>query len=125
MAGVAAPIDRFQSFAERYVIERASHYRGGNEQQDAWQALQDAKKIYDMIGEATRLRNAAETPDQQAPVQNGGAGQPAQQIVGQQTGQAGLLLPWNYAHDSALRGPPLAELHKLVEMAADAEAKGV
>lgn len=51
-AGPPPPTSRFRSFAERYVIERAGTFTTGNELEGAWQALQDAKKIYNMIGEA-------------------------------------------------------------------------
>ena len=44
----------FQSFAERYIIERAGTFRAGKEQEDAWLALQDAKKIFGMVTEADR-----------------------------------------------------------------------
>lgn len=38
--------ERFRSFAERYVIERAPTFRTGHEQQDAWAAMLDARSIY-------------------------------------------------------------------------------
>ena len=37
---------RFRSFAERYVIERASGFKSDN---DAWTAVQDAMRVYKMI----------------------------------------------------------------------------
>ena len=37
---------RFRSFAERYVIERASGFKSDT---DAWTAVQDAMRIYRMI----------------------------------------------------------------------------
>lgn len=61
-AGVAngprEQIDRFASFAERYIIERASTFRPGNEKQDAWLALQDAQRVYDMIQRGAAMRNS-------------------------------------------------------------------
>lgn len=44
---------RFRSFAERYVIERASTFRvGGNDElEDAWNAVARAKTIYNHIRE--------------------------------------------------------------------------
>ena len=44
--GHMADLDRGRSFIERYVIERATHFRAGHEQEDAWQAALDAKSIY-------------------------------------------------------------------------------
>lgn len=41
--------ERFRSFAERYVIERALNFRPGHEQEDAWAAMLDAKGIYAQI----------------------------------------------------------------------------
>lgn len=41
--------ERFRSFAERYVIARASLFRVGHEQEDAWAAMLDAKSIYQQI----------------------------------------------------------------------------
>lgn len=49
---MAEQLDRFRSFTERYIIERATHFEIGREQEQAWLALQDAKKIYGMIAEA-------------------------------------------------------------------------
>lgn len=48
-----AEFDRFRSFTERYLIERASMFRAGHEQQDAWLCIQDAKRIYKMIEQAS------------------------------------------------------------------------
>jgi hypothetical protein len=49
---MAEPLDRFRSFCERYIIERAGKFDVGREQEQAWLALQDAKKIYGMVAEA-------------------------------------------------------------------------
>jgi hypothetical protein len=38
--------ERFRSFAERYVIERAQSFTVGHEQEEAWRALLDAKSLY-------------------------------------------------------------------------------
>jgi hypothetical protein len=43
---------RFRSFVERYLIERASTFQPGKEREDAWLCVQDAKTIYANI-EAT------------------------------------------------------------------------
>lgn len=45
-----ADFDRFRSFAERYVIERAASFTRGNEQAEAWTAILDAKTIFRQIG---------------------------------------------------------------------------
>lgn len=42
--------DRTRSFVERYVLERAAHFRLGFEKEDAWIAILDGKTIYDGIG---------------------------------------------------------------------------
>lgn len=44
---------RFRSFAERYVIARASHWKPGEEDTDAWAAIQDAKRVYHQIALAS------------------------------------------------------------------------
>src|SRR3954471_4515981 len=49
---MAEPLDRFRSFCERYIIERAGKFDVGREQEQAWLALQDAKKIYGMVAAA-------------------------------------------------------------------------
>lgn len=41
--------ERFRSFAERYVIERAGHWKPGEEDTGAWAAIQDAKRVYHQI----------------------------------------------------------------------------
>lgn len=46
--------DRFRSFAERYIIERASSFRSGSEREDAWAATLDAKTIYGNIARAAK-----------------------------------------------------------------------
>ncbi len=52
---------RFQSFAERYIIERAGQFKLGNEKQDAWNAILDAKSIYGMIEGVDRAQQSQET----------------------------------------------------------------
>lgn len=42
-------VTRFRSFAERYVIERASLFKGETEMEDAWNAVERAKTIYNHI----------------------------------------------------------------------------
>ena len=41
--------DRFRSFAERYVIERAASFRKGFEKEDGWETIQTARSLYKMI----------------------------------------------------------------------------
>lgn len=66
-----ADFDRFRSFAERYTIERAGHFRIGFEREDAWQTLLDAKTIYGNIASQAKYADA--------PVMMEGAGQHPQQ----------------------------------------------
>lgn len=49
---MAEQLDRFRSFVERYVIARAGHFEVGREQEQAWMAIQDAKKVYGMVADA-------------------------------------------------------------------------
>ena len=42
-------LDKFRSFAERYVIERAASFRKGFEKEDGWEAIQTARSLYKMI----------------------------------------------------------------------------
>lgn len=79
--------DRFRSFAERYVVERAAHFRVGFEQDDAWKAILDAKTIYGQI--AAHAHTSQDAIDAQA------MGNSAQNPVGQ-TGASGP--PGNPGH---------------------------
>ena len=47
--------DRFRSFAERYIIERASSFIKGKELEEGWQAAQDAKKLYQIIADIAQV----------------------------------------------------------------------
>lgn len=52
--------ERFRSFAERYIIERAQSFAIGEEREAAWKALLDAKSAYMQIrgmAEATFAQN--------------------------------------------------------------------
>lgn len=62
-------VDRFTSFAERYIVARAATFAVGNEKQGAWIALLDAEAIYKMIGQRTAARNNGEPNP--APTQGG------------------------------------------------------
>lgn len=46
--------DRFRSFAERYVIERANGFRKGFEREDAWEATLDARTMFNNIGRVSK-----------------------------------------------------------------------
>lgn len=57
-AGGGPPVDasprrqsnqRFRSFAERYMVERATHFRAEHIAEDTWACLMDARRAYDMI----------------------------------------------------------------------------
>lgn len=53
-SGRAPSNTRYRSFAERYVVERASTFRPGHEEEDAWKAAMSAKTAYNMIREVGR-----------------------------------------------------------------------
>lgn len=72
-----ADYDRFRSFAERYIIERASTFRTGYEREEAWTATLDAKTIYGNIARAAQ--DAEPEIDISLPGALGGAG-----MIGQQ-----------------------------------------
>lgn len=67
---------RFQSFAERYIIERAGQFKLGNEKQDAWNAILDAKSIYGMIEGVDRAQQPQETTQAAPMVGSIGGGPP-------------------------------------------------
>jgi hypothetical protein len=71
-----ADFDRFRSFAERYVVERAGSFRTGFEQEDAFAAVLDAKGIYNNIAAQAKYMDQPEQAETtQSPLQ--GAGQQA------------------------------------------------
>lgn len=45
---------RFRSFAERYLVARASSFRVGHEEEDGWKAILDAKTLYNMVDQVSR-----------------------------------------------------------------------
>lgn len=49
MADPATERTLFRSFAERYVVERASTFRVGHEDEDGWKAILHSKTIYKQI----------------------------------------------------------------------------
>lgn len=75
---------RFRSFCERYVIERASSFRQGHEEEDQWTAMLNAKSAYRKIqamgrgiaaeDEALRARAQAEEEQLRAKGQGQSAG---------------------------------------------------
>lgn len=80
------PNDRFRSFAERYLIERAGQFTRGKELEEGWQVIQDAKKLYQMI--ATASRNAEDTERQETAQQ---AAETKQQLIQAQQHVAKIL----------------------------------
>lgn len=66
---MAEPVDRFRSFAERYLVARAASFRVGNELQDAWNTVQDASKVYDMIEREGLVKREAELYDKEKVMQ--------------------------------------------------------
>lgn len=97
---MAEQLDRFRSFVERYVIARAVHFEVGREQEQAWMAIQDAKKVYGMAADA---RNETDP----APMQAGtGNVQQAPSTPGPHGPQA---YPWTSPNQPAKpRGVPVA-----------------
>lgn len=71
---MAADIDRFRSFAERYVIARAPEFDKSTEQADAWEALLNARTIYEQIADMSR-RHVDHPTSNTAPVLPDGQGQ--------------------------------------------------
>ena len=63
---------RFRSFAERYVIERASGFKSDT---DAWTAVQDAMRVYRMIAQQSGRVSCPQADD----AQQAGVGQQALQ----------------------------------------------
>jgi len=50
--------DRFRSFAERYIIERARNWPSdGKDGERAWEALLDARRIYTQIKEQAKVNH--------------------------------------------------------------------
>ena len=64
-----AEYDRFRSFAERYIVERASTFTKSKEREEAWAATLDAKTIYQNIARAAQ---DAEGPPQKEGVSSAG-----------------------------------------------------
>lgn len=67
-----ADFDRFRSFAERYVVERATHFTKGKEREDAWQATLDAKTIYANIARSAKDVEPEVSLPQSSPGQQAG-----------------------------------------------------
>jgi hypothetical protein len=68
-------VARFRSFAERYVIERASTFKGETEMEDAWNAVERAKSIY------KHIENVANVEDNKDMIVAHGAMQAAGQVT--------------------------------------------
>lgn len=86
-----ADYDRFRSFAERYIIERASTFTKGKEREEAWQATLDAKTIYGNIARNAKDAEPAIPPRAGGQVAGGGYGIAAQQ---NSIGAARYYCPW-------------------------------
>jgi hypothetical protein len=59
--------ERFRSYAERYIIERAHTFRAGHEKEDAWAALLDAKSTYAQIAGVASATYREQADTQAAP----------------------------------------------------------
>jgi hypothetical protein len=59
-------VTRFRSFAERYVIERASTFKNDTEMQDAWSAVERAKSIYKHIENVANVENDKDMREEHA-----------------------------------------------------------
>jgi len=58
---------RFRSFAERYLIERATFFRQGEgELEDAWMCVERAKTLYKHIAEKSNFSLLPDAADMQA-----------------------------------------------------------
>lgn len=75
--GTETDEQRFRSFAERYMIERASTFRGGHEEEDQWTCMLSAKSAYKKIAAMGRglvqenkaLEESAQGGNAQGPTQ--------------------------------------------------------
>ena len=96
---------RFRSFAERYVIERASSFEKETAQNEAWQAINQALNIYQMIHDKA-LQTFAVPP----PMQEQGQGPSAHGFVGATgapgPGLAGTAPPPPKINSSSWTGRP-------------------
>lgn len=61
--------ERFRSFAERYLVERASTFRVGSEDEDAWKCGLNARTAYDMVEQLAM--KYADKPEQTVAPPNG------------------------------------------------------
>src|SRR5208283_2208254 len=64
-ANMVSDEERYRSFAERYVIERASTFRKDHEQEDAFKAYQDALSIFRNISEVAKQKFQVPGPTQE------------------------------------------------------------
>jgi hypothetical protein len=76
-------VTRFRSFAERYVIERASTFKGDTEMEDAWNAVERAKSIYKHIENVANVEDAKDLKQEHATRSQGMATQgPPESVAG-------------------------------------------
>src|ERR1035437_10848196 len=66
--GADMDVTRFRSFAERYVIERASTFKGETDMEDAWNAVERAKTIYKHIENVASVEDDKDRKADQASV---------------------------------------------------------
>lgn len=113
-ASAKGPVSRFSSFAERYVIERASTFEAGKEKEQAWSAMLDAEKVFEMIErhdkERTRRQYEADLREHETAIQ---ALQQAQGAA-QQMQRPPLLPSFGIGPDSPDR-PALEQLEKIYQ----------
>ena len=113
--------DRFRSFAERYIIARAAEFTKGKELEEGWQAIQDAKKLYQMTADAST--DAENTEQAQAVQQQIKASMPklaaqnlmkARKIDGLDSQGIGVgTTTMGYGDDSEALLPTLSDMAKL------------
>ena len=56
---------RFRSFVERYVVERAGSFRPGYEKEDGWLAVEDARVLFDHINNRSVEVVCRDAPDEE------------------------------------------------------------
>lgn len=100
-----ADLDRFRSFAERYIVARAACFRTGHEREDGWLATQDAKTIYNGIEAASRAEDVCDNRKAQ---QAGVAGNASQGPAGATGAHGPMQGPGSYRQGGQM--PPHANM---------------
>jgi len=75
-ANMVSDEERYRSFAERYVIERASTFRKDHEQEDAFKAYQDALSIFRNISEVAKQKFQVQVQQESGTEQEPGPARP-------------------------------------------------